>query len=453
MRELVLALICGLLLVGLGGCIDGQEEAPSLDNASARSEQPTSLGAADLQMDGAERARPNASAVVFTWEDEVPADPTRVERRGDNRPVGPTTASSFEVPSGVPFVVDATLTGEADARLALRLNAPNVTGVCVDISDQEASCTVSALPRDASERWEALVEYRGPPREAAEAPPSLEDVPFTATVTLRALDPGLVPDSPTLVPSPDGPADSVDPGWPDPSGSPVRPGTKIDETCTANFLFSTPDNATLYIGTAAHCVSPRPLGAEVPVAGGEITGTVAYCSFGAAEDLLYCPDKADFHDPGWRDDFALVEIPREHRDEVHPAMRTWGGPTTVGDAPSQGTQILTYGNSPRRDGGQDVNVLDSRPGLVTESSEETTRAVYAGPAIGGDSGSPVITMEGATVGTHQFWSNGKSGISNLAQSLSNLEESTGRSVELKTWPLFDVPRAESLTATDEPSWR
>jgi hypothetical protein len=113
-----------------------------------------------------------------------------------------------------------------------------------------------------------------------------------------------------------------------------------------------------------------------------------------------------------------------------------------------GSQIYTYANSPFHDAGEDANVGDSRTGVVLQQDGDATTAHFGMPPTGGDSGSPVVDAEGDAVGrivTLHAVPPGAVGISNLALSMANLEETTGREVEIATWPTFDPPRVEDGT--------
>src|SRR5688500_20394936 len=95
-------------------------------------------------------------------------------------------------------------------------------------------------------------------------------------------------------PSPPSDTSSVySPGWPPLVDAPIRPGVRITPWgpageilglggCTANFIFASPDNRTLYIGTAGHCAKNMANGTATPVAEGAAMVTLAYCSFVAS---------------------------------------------------------------------------------------------------------------------------------------------------------------------------
>lgn len=242
------------------------------------------------------------------------------------------------------------------------------------------------------------------------------------------------------------------PGWPSRSEAAIRPGVKVhvdvgDETyqCTAAFVFSSPDNRTLYLSLASHCVSGRSIGDPVEVPGLGVVGEIAYCSWGTIEGTDDCPE-GDGPNGGLishANDLALVEIDAKHRDEVHPAMLGFGGPTGMADSGSisAGDKVLTYGNSGLRDGFDTVpdpagSALDPREGVVYRSDGMTTVAYFAPPSVSGDSGSPVLTGDGAALGvlssSHTVPPQAN-GIVNLDRAVGYMMENTDLVVELKTW--------------------
>lgn len=194
------------------------------------------------------------------------------------------------------------------------------------------------------------------------------------------------------------------PEWGEPGDEPIRPGIPLligdGAGCTANFVFrGTGSRAgTLYLGTAAHCVDDD-IGAPVYHAEtGEQFGRVAYSSFKELGIESYpCPVIVSCSDDN-NNDFALIEIDEGHRDDVHPAMLHYGGPT--GMFPYEdievGDKVLSYGNSSLRPGpGQE----DRLEGYVTGKEDPSTILVHTfPPAIFGDSGSGVLMASGEAVG-------------------------------------------------------
>lgn len=388
-------------------------------------------GLGNLSMEEADETRRNDTAVVFTWEGEIPQDRSVVE-------------AGFDIPAGHPFTVTTELEWEGDHDLVLALTSAGTESLCNSAgratggpADPPAICTIPSFAQPEPTSWTVIVE-RGEYDLGRTAP-------FTVVVTVELDDPATVPAVPTLV---EEPAERErDPGWPDPSEATIRPGVTVGgQLCTANFVFSSPRNASLYIGTASHCfkLGPSRLGEEVPVARGALTGTLAYCSWGAQEHLRACPDQR-FGEPGYRDDFALVRVPDEHRDEVHPAMLVWGGPTGLAEPPEPGSTLYAYGNSGIRDQYQGANAGDARRGVVTHSNETVTVGHFTTPPAPGDSGSPVLAEDGNALGSLNTLSGrgdtppGGGGVANLDRSLGLFEERTGRQVELATWPLFETP--------------
>lgn len=257
----------------------------------------------------------------------------------------------------------------------------------------------------------------------------------------------------------------VDPGWPPIEDAVVRPGVKLYDRltdqlsltstpgedvhyfqCTANFVFSGPDNRTLFVGAASHCVASARLGETIPIANGRANATVVYCSWGAQTDLEDCPSEPGTHEG---DDFALLEIPADERGKVHPAMLDAGGPTGLADPLSTGDPVQAYGNSDLRDARQPSapDELKAMDWVVRNRSTWYTYAEMDPPALPGDSGGPVVGPDGGAVGlirdlrgpstTHGREHVANVGITNLPAALGAMEERTGLVVELKTWPTLD----------------
>lgn len=244
----------------------------------------------------------------------------------------------------------------------------------------------------------------------------------------------------------DGPEDPADPGWPPLEEATIRPGVTFP-SCTTSFLFRSPDNRTLYLGTAAHCVDDRRMDEQVELAGGTATAYLAYSSWRVSGD-------GAFEGENWYNDFALLRIAPADRGKVHPAVHHWGGPTGVADPPGAGEIVRTYGDSSFREA-PGLDRLDPREGVVVSSTENQTRAYLGG--IPGDSGSPVLTTEGAAVGVvstlNRAWADhlrdhpppGSNSVSNLGYALDYLHEHTDLQVELVPWePL------SSATVPDDP---
>lgn len=229
-------------------------------------------------------------------------------------------------------------------------------------------------------------------------------------------------------PEPQPDPEEPEPSWPPIEQASIRPGVNVvDGACTSNFLFATPDNATLFLGTAAHCVDDKEIGDPVTVAAGAAEGTLAYSSFHTMNET---------GDDIAANDFALIELPDEARDRVHPAMLTFGGPTEISAEVGVGDKLYAHGNSTMRPG-QTPEEAGPREGYVTHHDEWETGMYFAGPGIPGDSGSAVTTADGAALGTlvtleiaPQPASNN---VANLAATLAYANEHMDRTVELVTW--------------------
>lgn len=242
-----------------------------------------------------------------------------------------------------------------------------------------------------------------------------------------------------------------DPGWPPVEEAAIRPGAELGQGsnvfgetnyCTVGYIFSDPTNRTLYTASAAHCFGDVAIGTEITIAGIQKAGTLVYCSWGTAArgDLSSCPANEDLSMNSTRDnDLALVRLEDEHRDEVHPSMIGFGGPSSIDRNATLGEKVFTFGSSPWRDAGrEDVSSpLDPREGYVEGQGEWTTRFHLVGHTNGGDSGSPVRTAEGALgllIRTGSADNPAAVVATNLGAATDFVNQETNLSVELKTWP-------------------
>ncbi len=244
------------------------------------------------------------------------------------------------------------------------------------------------------------------------------------------------------------------PPWPPLGEARVRPGVQVSSSsgqCTSNFLFRSPDNATLMLGIAAHCVNDGPstatngcddanepfeLGETVRIEGAANPGVLVYSSWRAMQEAGESNDEACRSN-----DFALVAIHDEDRDAVHPAVRHFGGPSElVGTGGlSTGDRLLYYGNSGTRQG---IEELRQNDGYVISSSSWRIDMYGLTPGVPGDSGSAVLTADGAAAGvlvTVASFPPGANGVTSLAKALSYANEH-GPPVELVTWDQLDDGR-------------
>lgn len=245
------------------------------------------------------------------------------------------------------------------------------------------------------------------------------------------------PADPGWSPSPDNGDATGFVAWPSEKDATIRPGVQVVSPtgqCTSNFVFTSPDNATLYLGLAAHCVDGLALGTKVDV-GGVATGTLAYSSWLTMDDVNET-DAATLD----ANDFALILLPAEARSSVHPAMRHFGGPVAQADSRSvaAGDKVLTYGNSGLR---QEIEPASWHEGYVLDTSEWTTWIYTAGPGVPGDSGSGVLTRDGKALGILVTLTilptAGSNGVTHLDKALEYAREHAGLDVRLATWALLD----------------
>lgn len=252
-------------------------------------------------------------------------------------------------------------------------------------------------------------------------------------------------------------------GWPPLDEAPVRPGVRLGELharpgalggklCTGNFIFQSPDNASLYLGTAAHCVRGMKPGDAVAIEGvggrAGATGTLAYSSFVAMDvrdelspRLSEDEDAAPHRD---NNDFALIRIDDAHRRLVHPATLHYGGPTGI--VPSGeigvGARVLLYGSSATKG---EADALSVQAGCVVRPGPRASRLHMDNPGVPGDSGGPVLRADGRALGvlTHfgpgvatdpPLVRGGTNYVTNLDMALAYAREVFGLHVELVTWP-------------------
>lgn len=236
--------------------------------------------------------------------------------------------------------------------------------------------------------------------------------------------------------------------WPEPGVATIRPGAALDDgSCTANFVFTSLDNQSVYLGTAAHCFSSdintqtngcianiAPLGAKMRVAGADDPAILVYSSWQSMqarnETSSLCGDN----------DFALLQLSEADEAKVSPAMWRYGGPTGVAGARDVGTldRVLSYGNSGTRP--QD-SALSPREGYVTLPGTGCgTRVMFPNPAIPGDSGSPVILADGLALGVFVSIEltpiPGQGHVCLLDTMLSHAADA-GVHVQLATWDVLD----------------
>lgn len=242
------------------------------------------------------------------------------------------------------------------------------------------------------------------------------------------------------------------PPWPSPGNASIRPGVQVSSptgTCTTNFVFRTPSNSSLMLGTAAHCfaenvgtnadgcdeeVSPLEPGTEASIEGASEPGILLYSSWFSMQKTNETNEAACQYN-----DFALVLIPDAEREEVSPALLGYGGPTDLAEAGSAttGDKVLWYGSSSYRQG---MEELQANEGYVLSSNPWSAVMYGAPPGVPGDSGSAVTLGSGQALGilntVRVTPEPGSNGITLLEPAL---EYALGMNVpvELVTWEQFD----------------
>lgn len=214
----------------------------------------------------------------------------------------------------------------------------------------------------------------------------------------------------------------AEPGMPDPVPRPevgIGPGSELfiertdgsTTTCTANFVW-TDQHGELYLGTAGHCVlaedenATHGPNADTDASNVEVQVAVEHCYlqfFFPTDEPADCqlgdgPTATPLGGVAYANridtrDFALIEIP----DALVPHVRTdvprWGsfqgevGGTDPGDSVGYYGHGIAYGSTPATRGRAGVS-FDGHP-LRPDAAAWAAQ----GPVSGGDSGSPVVTLE------------------------------------------------------------
>lgn len=234
--------------------------------------------------------------------------------------------------------------------------------------------------------------------------------------------------------------------WADVQKAKIRPGAQINTpsgACTANFLFHTPDNKTLFMGLAAHCFGEEPgkrapIGAPVTIGGVQNAGSLYYDGWAKTIDD--------------NEDFALVVLSNSPavRGQVNPAVLYFGGPTGFAKESDMmtGSHVITYGHSPLRPSQDPEN---PREGYILQKDGDRISIVTNHPGIPGDSGSGVMLADGraAAVITQKLGSNTNGLVDQRTEPTINyavdLEHVLGTAhaaggnladVEVVTWPIL-----------------
>lgn len=239
--------------------------------------------------------------------------------------------------------------------------------------------------------------------------------------------------------------------WPELASAKVRPGVQTfygGNQCTSNFVYTSPDNETVYLGSAAHCFGPgAKLGDPVGIQGGA-TGVLAYSSWltmasdggdpttGANPTCEKEPERAICV----YNDFALIRLDDASEGLVHPAMRHYGGPTALAASPEAqvGDKVLTYGHSGLRMG---LDASNRHEGYVIGKPHAWSTTTYtATQGVPGDSGSGVLLGDGRALGilvtVTLYPTTGSNGVTSLDLALQYAREKAGVDARLATWELL-----------------
>lgn len=233
--------------------------------------------------------------------------------------------------------------------------------------------------------------------------------------------------------------------WPALASATIRPGvatTSPAGQCTSNFLYRSPNNATLYLGSAAHCFDGRKVGDTVTIEGASKPGRLAYSSW-ITRGLTNCLGEGGLSAGGECDhDFALVSIDAADRPKVHPAVLHFGGPTALTDSTklAVGARILVPGNSGTWPPVDEVRWHEGVVAASHSSTDPQFEIVTVAPGIPGDSGSAVMTRAGEAAGilaTLCFAPcTGQNGVVGLKGQLE-FAKTKGTDVLLVTWSTLD----------------
>jgi hypothetical protein len=195
--------------------------------------------------------------------------------------------------------------------------------------------------------------------------------------------------------------------WAAPATATIHPGivTTTDKArCTANFLYT--DGHHTYLGQAAHCSGTGgstetngcsshslPLGTAVKLGDSNVVGTMVYNSWLAMQAAGEKDPNACAHN-----DLALIRLPDSAVADANPSIPVFGGPVGLNTTGTQaGDQVVTYGNSPLRQG---ISALSPKQGtsLGDQDSGWSHQIYTVTPGIPGDSGSAVLDGQGRALG-------------------------------------------------------
>jgi hypothetical protein len=259
--------------------------------------------------------------------------------------------------------------------------------------------------------------------------------------------------------------------WAPADGAAITPGvlttTEGGGSCTSNFVFTSGDRT--FLGQAAHCAGTGeatetngcdsgtgPVGSPVVIEafdGTTRTGTLAYSSW----VTMQANGEADL-DICQFNDFALVELDPADVADVNPSVPFFGGPVGLDtDGLPAGEQVVSYGNSPLRQG---IRELSPKVGVSAgDTGGGFSHEVYTvTPGVPGDSGSAFLDGDGDAVGLLSTLNLAplpvSNGVSDLALALAYANEFGGIGdieLVLGTEPFTALPAGVPLTAVAPPA--
>lgn len=231
-----------------------------------------------------------------------------------------------------------------------------------------------------------------------------------------------------------------DPGWPALEDATIRPGVLVEaksRTCPSNFLFARPDNTSLFLGIAAHCVQDMVVGEWVLVDPGrtDAPALLAYSSWQTMAELgVDDPQMLDFND------FAVLRLDPAFRMFAHPAIVRFGGPAAMGDADALdlGDEVVSYAEPDA--GSPDLGAWKA---VVTKRHDWGLLTYGAPPELPGRLGTGVMTPDGRAVGLTVSLGAvpdpASNGVARLDAVMAFALEHANLVMELQTWPLLESP--------------
>lgn len=175
-------------------------------------------------------------------------------------------------------------------------------------------------------------------------------------------------------------------------------------------------------------------------------GSIAYNSVEVMQELGYTYDT--HRDACMFNDFALIEITIEDLPLVHPSMLGFGGPTGLADSSTLGTgdEMRGYGSSSLRYGITNIHdnpvthEANHKYAVIMMEDGEFGYDLYSiGQGIPGDSGGPMLTIDGEAWGIASVisYAGGYNVYARLDVALAFMEEHVGWRPELVTSDDFD----------------